>query len=184
MQMDALSLPFSCTRCKWVLLVFHILEESARICTSPFHPQPTHPLSIQLLHSSPKPQTRQDQKKQKTDRRDKQTSQKHKPISPFYFVVEVLCLIFTSELPSFLPSFLVLLKAPLPTLQIFFLSSFHPTNTHTCSRLLSSVLLLTEWMNEWNGFLSFFAPTTTISFVVGFLFVFLLGEYWVLFEGF
>jgi hypothetical protein len=39
-------------------------------------------------------------------------------------------------------------------------------------------------MNEWNGFLSFFAPTTTISFVVGFLFVFLLGEYWVLFEGF
>ncbi len=147
MQMGALSLPFSCTRCKWVILVFHILEESAKICTSPFHPQPTHPPTVHPaspLLSQTTNQTRP--KKKKTDR-DKQTSQKHKPISPFYFVVEVLCLIFTSELPSFLPSFLVLLKAPLPKLQIFFLFLSTP-QTHT--HMLSSAQLCSvpHWMNE------------------------------------
>lgn len=142
MQMGALSLPFSCTRCKWVILVFHILEESAKICTSPFHPQPTHPPTVHPaspLLSQTTNQTRP--KKKKTDR-DKQTSQKHKPISPFYFVVEVLCLIFTSELPSFLPS---LFSSKLHFLNFRFSFSFFPPHkhTHTCSLLLSSVLFLT-----------------------------------------
>jgi hypothetical protein len=179
---------FSCTRCKWVLLVFHILEESAKICTSPFHP---HPLSIQLLHSSPKPQTRQDQKK----KRQTETNRHHKNTNPFPHSILLLkfCVWFLplNFLPSFLPSFLTCSPQSSTSYTSDFFSLLStPTNTHTCSILLNSVLLLKEWMNEWNGFLSFFAPTPTISFFVGFVgfffcfFVFLLGEYWVLFEGF
>jgi hypothetical protein len=92
-------------------------------------------------------------------------------------------------LPSFLPSLLVLLKAPLPTLQIFFLF-FPPPQTHThalfCSTLFCSSK--NEWMNEM-GSLAFLPPLRQFHFLCGFWFFFfffwlLLGEYWVLFEGF
>lgn len=173
------------TRCKWVLSVFLSLAPDAN-GYSYFSIFFKNLQKSTLLHSTPNPPTYcpssfstplPNHKPDKTKKKDRQR-QTNITKTQTHFPILFCCWssVFDFYLwTSFLPSFLVLLKAPLPTLQIFFLSSFHPTNTHTCSLLLSSVLLLTEWMNDWNGFLSFFADTTTISFFVGFLFVFFVG---------